>query len=335
MNVMTYDSVDPVRLREETKVSRITLPNRSLNQTELLVKSAVYYRPTEIRPQRYLLSRLPLSVSRHSLPRAQALVSSSHLRSLTSRLRSVKLSSAQALPSLRSLRRRQKQTELYLVPRVVVVVVFLLLTGSVSHLVSISPFPVLFVAGSRGNRSRWAGLHCGSSCFERCRQLLPRHQVLLRRQLPSPNRICVACRHLPLPPSRLRMSSLSSAVRDLQRELENKTNDLSKLQKDIAKNHQVRKKYTVQLGENELVLKELDLLNEDANVYKLIGPVLVKQDLAEANSNVRKRIEYITAELKRLDATVQDLEEKQNSKKDAILKLQQRIQSLQTSKAKA
>ncbi|KAL1291157.1 hypothetical protein HN51_059705 [Arachis hypogaea] len=131
------------------------------------------------------------------------------------------------------------------------------------------------------------------------------------------------------------MSSLSSAVRDLQRELENKTNDLSKLQKDIAKNHQVRKKYTVQLGENELVLKELDLLNENANVYKLIGPVLVKQDLAEANSNVRKRIEYITAELKRLDATVQDLEEKQNSKKDAILKLQQRIQSLQTSKAKA
>ncbi|KAL4286365.1 hypothetical protein AHAS_Ahas19G0078900 [Arachis hypogaea] len=114
------------------------------------------------------------------------------------------------------------------------------------------------------------------------------------------------------------MSSLSSAVRDLQRELENKTNDLSKLQKDIAKNHQVRKKYTVQLGENELVLKELDLLNEDANVYKLIGPVLVKQDLAEANSNVRKRIEYITAELKRLDATVQDLEEKQNSKKDAV-----------------
>lgn len=44
-------------------------------------------------------------------------------------------------------------------------------------------------------------------------------------------------------------------------------------------------------------LKELDLLNEDTNVYKLIGPVLVKQDLAEANANVRKRIEYITAEL--------------------------------------
>uniref|UniRef100_A0A9I9CFB2 Prefoldin subunit 6 n=1 Tax=Cucumis melo TaxID=3656 RepID=A0A9I9CFB2_CUCME len=129
--------------------------------------------------------------------------------------------------------------------------------------------------------------------------------------------------------------SSTSALRELQRELEAKANDLSKLQKDIAKNHQVRKKYTVQLGENELVLKELDLLQDDTNVYKLIGPVLVKQDLAEANANVRKRIEYISAELKRLDSALQDLEEKQNSNRDAILKLQQRIQSLQAGKAKA
>nr|XP_043612729.1 prefoldin subunit 6 [Erigeron canadensis] len=127
----------------------------------------------------------------------------------------------------------------------------------------------------------------------------------------------------------------SAATRELQKELEGKANDLSKIQKDISKNHQVRKKYTIQLGENELVLKELDLLNEDANVYKLIGPVLVKQDLAEANANVRKRIEYISAELKRLDSTLQDMEEKQNSKKEAIYKLQQRIQSLQAGKAKA
>ncbi|KAL9998361.1 putative prefoldin beta [Helianthus debilis subsp. tardiflorus] len=113
-------------------------------------------------------------------------------------------------------------------------------------------------------------------------------------------------------------SSSSSSSRELQKELEAKANDLSKIQKDISKNHQVRKKYTIQLGENELVLKELDLLNEDANVYKLIGPVLVKQDLAEANANVKKRIEYISAELKRLDSTLQDLEEKQNSKKEAV-----------------
>ncbi|XP_015083719.1 prefoldin subunit 6 [Solanum pennellii] len=127
----------------------------------------------------------------------------------------------------------------------------------------------------------------------------------------------------------------STGLRELQRDLENKANDLSKLQKDISKNHQIRKKYTIQLGENELVLKELDLLSEDANVYKLIGPVLVKQDMAEANANVKKRIEYISAELKRLDSTVQDLEDKQNSKKETIMKLQQKIQSLQAGKGKA
>ncbi|KAK8923963.1 hypothetical protein KSP39_PZI019541 [Platanthera zijinensis] len=112
--------------------------------------------------------------------------------------------------------------------------------------------------------------------------------------------------------------SASPALRELQHDLEAQATALSKIQKDIAKNHQVRKQYTIQLGENELVLKELDLLNEAANVYKLIGPVLVKQDLAEARANVRKRIEYISAELKRLDGTLQDLEGKQSSKHEAV-----------------
>ena len=37
------------------------------------------------------------------------------------------------------------------------------------------------------------------------------------------------------------------------------------------------------------VLKELELLEEDAQVFKLIGPVLVKQELVEVKSNVRRR----------------------------------------------
>ncbi|RWW05365.1 hypothetical protein BHE74_00054207 [Ensete ventricosum] len=122
------------------------------------------------------------------------------------------------------------------------------------------------------------------------------------------------------------MASSPAAVKELQRDLENQANALSKIQKGTCHlsslffllNHQVRKQYTIQLGENELVLKELELLNENSNVYKLIGPVLVKQDLAEANANVRKRIEYISAELKRLDGTLQDLEDKQNSKKESV-----------------
>ena len=38
-------------------------------------------------------------------------------------------------------------------------------------------------------------------------------------------------------------------------------------------------------------------LDADSNVYKLMGPVLVKQDQEEAKQNVQKRIDYINAEL--------------------------------------
>lgn len=52
-----------------------------------------------------------------------------------------------------------------------------------------------------------------------------------------------------------------------------------------------------QLNENIAVKKELDLLKPDNNVYKLIGPALIKQDLDEAKQNIAKRMDYIAAEL--------------------------------------
>jgi len=45
------------------------------------------------------------------------------------------------------------------------------------------------------------------------------------------------------------------------------------------------------------VLQELSFLEEDAAVYKLVGPVLLKQDLAESKSNVEKRIAFIKGQL--------------------------------------
>ena len=45
------------------------------------------------------------------------------------------------------------------------------------------------------------------------------------------------------------------------------------------------------------VLQVLDHLDESATVYKMIGPVLVKQDTDESQQNVQKRINYIAGEL--------------------------------------
>jgi prefoldin beta subunit len=54
-------------------------------------------------------------------------------------------------------------------------------------------------------------------------------------------------------------------------------------------------------SENELVLQEFKLMSDDASVYKLVGPVLAKQDVAESRTNVEKRIEFITKEIERMD----------------------------------
>ena len=60
---------------------------------------------------------------------------------------------------------------------------------------------------------------------------------------------------------------------------------------------EARQQLDSQLRENEQVAKEFGKLKGDNQVYKLIGPVLVKQDQVEAISNVEKRIEFIKGEM--------------------------------------
>lgn len=43
--------------------------------------------------------------------------------------------------------------------------------------------------------------------------------------------------------------------------------------------------------------QEVDLLETDSVIYKLVGPVLVKQDVNDAKMNVSKRIEFIQKQL--------------------------------------
>jgi prefoldin beta subunit len=66
---------------------------------------------------------------------------------------------------------------------------------------------------------------------------------------------------------------------------------------DHGKMVQTQSKLVGQHNENDMVLKELNLLEDEANVYKLVGPVLLKQDLDEAKSNVEKRLQYIGDEM--------------------------------------
>ena len=65
-------------------------------------------------------------------------------------------------------------------------------------------------------------------------------------------------------------------------------------------------------------LQELSRLTEDASVYKLIGPALVKQDMVEAKSNVTKRLEYIKSEVERLEKQMKELDGKTSAKQQEV-----------------
>lgn len=101
------------------------------------------------------------------------------------------------------------------------------------------------------------------------------------------------------------------------------------VQQDIQKNHQARQQFTQQQSECEMVMKELELLEEGSDVFKLVGPVLVRQDLMEARSNVAKRLDFINTELKRLDSVLAAYQEKKAKRESEILRLQSELQKMQ------
>jgi prefoldin beta subunit len=115
---------------------------------------------------------------------------------------------------------------------------------------------------------------------------------------------------------------MATAAKTLQEQLQKEVAAYQSLQKDYDKAIGNRTQLESQLKENEQVQAEFKFLKDDAAIYKMIGPCLVKQDRAEADSNVAKRIEFIQGEIKRSEALIKDLQEKQEKKKMEIVKLE-------------
>lgn len=74
-----------------------------------------------------------------------------------------------------------------------------------------------------------------------------------------------------------------------------------KLESQLQENKAVQKVCSTRTGRGmeayARVLQEFSILDDDANIYKLVGPVLLKQDKPEAVMNVDKRLEFIEAEM--------------------------------------
>ena len=72
-----------------------------------------------------------------------------------------------------------------------------------------------------------------------------------------------------------------------------------------------------------LVQEEIGRLADGADVYKLIGPVLVKQDLGEVKTNVKNRLALITKEVERNDKAIQGKDKEQEAIREKVMQMQQ------------
>ncbi|XP_078497747.1 prefoldin subunit 6 [Lissotriton helveticus] len=115
----------------------------------------------------------------------------------------------------------------------------------------------------------------------------------------------------------------------LQKKLQAEVEKYQQLQKDLNKCMSARQKLEAQVTENNIVKEELDLLDVSNTVFKLIGPVLVKQDLEEAKATVSKRLDYINGEIKRYESQMKDMEKKSEQQREVLSKLQQDFQKAQ------
>ncbi|EKM57293.1 uncharacterized protein PHACADRAFT_119629 [Phanerochaete carnosa HHB-10118-sp] len=124
------------------------------------------------------------------------------------------------------------------------------------------------------------------------------------------------------------MATIEAALK-VQERLQAATAEYQRLQAELATAVEARQKLDAQLSENELVKKEFASLTPYNTVYKLVGPVLVAQDQAEAKSNVDKRLDFIKSDIKRVEAQLKDIEDKSEKQKLEIVEAQTALQQIQ------
>ena len=80
-------------------------------------------------------------------------------------------------------------------------------------------------------------------------------------------------------------------------EVDSQVKEFRKIQEELQKMRTDQQLLMQQQSENEMVKQELTLLDDSSQVYKMVGPVLMKNDTEDAKQTVDQRLELITGEL--------------------------------------
>ncbi|CAJ2509644.1 Uu.00g146700.m01.CDS01 [Anthostomella pinea] len=112
-----------------------------------------------------------------------------------------------------------------------------------------------------------------------------------------------------------------------QAQLQSLSEDYQKLQQEMQAAVQSRQKLEAQRQENSGVQREFERLRDGESIYKLVGPVLLKQDKVEAESTVKGRLEFIGKEFDRTEDQIREIQEKIEKKKGEIMQGQASMQA--------
>ncbi|XDG05544.1 hypothetical protein ABKA04_005159 [Annulohypoxylon sp. FPYF3050] len=114
---------------------------------------------------------------------------------------------------------------------------------------------------------------------------------------------------------------------EVQARLQSLSEDYTKLQQELQTAVQSQQKLEAQKQENANVQKEFERLKDGENIYKLVGPVLLKQEKVEAESTVNGRLEFIGKELERTEDQIKEIQDKIEKKKGEIIQAQAGLQA--------
>lgn len=98
---------------------------------------------------------------------------------------------------------------------------------------------------------------------------------------------------------------------------------------DLQSAIDARQRLESQQAENKAVQKEFNGLDEDADIYRLVGPVLLKQDKSEAKSTVDGRLDFIGKEITRTETRIKDIQQSSEKSRMEMMQLQQKMQLAQ------
>ena len=115
---------------------------------------------------------------------------------------------------------------------------------------------------------------------------------------------------------------------ELYRQYEFKLKEIESLEKEQSRIRLGISSFENKKNENSMVKSELGFLEEGDVVYKLIGPILVKQDIGEDKLQVDSRLEMIQKEINKLERNYRENTNKIEEKRKATIEIQNKLLQL-------